>query len=97
MHSFRGLRYNHWLVQARDALGVIDQLGSHAQPTADVLCLRGQCCSALGNNALVSGTAASAHILESLFMSTLLHGFAERLLNSISFVSCFLAKWLSCC
>ena len=40
--------------QARDALGVIHQLSSNAQPTADMLCIRGQCCSALGNNAVVS-------------------------------------------
>ncbi len=41
------------LWQARDALGIIDKLSSNAQPTADMLCTRGQCCSALGNNALV--------------------------------------------
>ena len=41
------------LRQARDALGLIDKLSSNAQPVADMLCTRGQCCSALGNNALV--------------------------------------------
>ncbi len=34
-------------------MAIIDQLSSNAQPTADMLCTRGQCCSALGNNALV--------------------------------------------
>ena len=39
--------------QAKEALGLLDQAGLMFRPDADVLCLRGECCSALGNNAMV--------------------------------------------
>ncbi|CAK0734281.1 hypothetical protein CVIRNUC_000409 [Coccomyxa viridis] len=58
--------------KARDALGVIDQLSSHAQPTAGVLCLRGQCCSALGNNALAFACFSNALALEANHAETLM-------------------------
>lgn len=39
--------------QAQEALALLDEAAAMVQPDAATLCLRGRCCSALGNNALV--------------------------------------------
>ena len=39
--------------KAKEALSLLDQASSALQPNVATLCLRGQCCSALGNNAVV--------------------------------------------
>ena len=55
MHHVRRLRYELWMLheQAKEALERLDQAGLMFRPDAEVLCLRGECCSALGNNAMV--------------------------------------------
>ncbi|BDA40757.1 probable UDP-N-acetylglucosamine-peptide N-acetylglucosam [Coccomyxa sp. Obi] len=58
--------------KAKEALSLLDQASSALQPDVATLCLRGQCCSALGNNAVAFACFSNALSIDPRNPDTLL-------------------------